>query len=71
MDKLSQAEKIEYLKREGCICPYCGASILDGPEEISITADGYRGITGCPSCRKVWYDLYEITIIGIKEINNE
>jgi hypothetical protein len=41
-------------------CPYCGAKVIDGPEECGVE-DGheYTEVWLCPSCGKDFVGIYE------------
>lgn len=50
----------EYAKREGKVCPICGADTNDNADYGSIDFESYRVFqrVDCSACGSQWYDAY-------------
>lgn len=57
---LTDAQKADYLRRNGAVCPYCGSPDIEG-DSFDHEAGWVRQEMSCHNCDKSWTDVYRLS----------
>ena len=66
---ISDLERAEYLSWGGGRCPYCHSE--DDIDYGEMVGNDTRMPVTCHHCRKEWYEVYELVLIDIEEIEED
>jgi hypothetical protein len=62
---LLEANKAEYLKSRGQICPYCKSHDIEGTGSSAADDNWHQEEVRCKDCGLMWHDIYILTDITL------
>lgn len=60
MAKLTQEQKVNYLKWHGVHCPFCDSTQIEGGS-VEVNDGGAFQEVNCLDCESEWHDMYTLT----------